>query len=100
MGFLKLPFLAMAMATATFGCSSDCDVVSYVDGMLVDYRDFTGCEWVIESDKLLLEPVNVYDFSLDLTDSLKVRFAYAEDDNQKSACRVGTVVRLLDIYEK
>lgn len=100
MKFLIFPVLTIAMVTATLGCSSDGDVVKYNDGMLVDYRDFTGCEWVIESDRLLLEPVNVYDFKLDLTDSLKVRFAYVEDDDQKSACRVGTVVRLLDIYEK
>ncbi|MBR5644230.1 MAG: hypothetical protein IKW77_08585 [Salinivirgaceae bacterium] len=100
MGFLKLPVLAMAITSATLGCSTDGDVAKYVDGMLVDYSAFDGCGWVLESSDGLLEPLNISDFSFDLTDSLKVRFAYVEADNQRSECRVGTVVSLLDIYEK
>lgn len=100
MGFLKISVLALAITAAGFGCSEDSDVARYVDGMLIDYTAFDGCGWVIDSDKQLFEPLNVNDFALDLADSLKVRFAYVEDDDQKSSCRVGTVISLLDIYEK
>ena len=103
MGLLKLSVLAMAVSAAGFGCSADSDVARYVDGMLIDYTAFDGCGWVIDSDRQLFEPININDTNIvkfNLTDSLTVRFAYVEDDNQRSECRVGTVVRLLDIYEK
>ena len=92
----------MAITAATIGCTTDNDVVSYVDGLLVDYSAFDGCGWVLESSDGLLEPVNIFDttFKINLTDSLKVRFAYVETDNQRSECRVGTVVKLIDIYSK
>jgi len=100
MGLLKISVLAGAISTASLGCSTDSDVARYVDGMLIDYTAFDGCGWVIDSDKQLFEPLNVNEFAIDLSDSLRVRFAYVEDDDQKSSCRVGTVIRLLDIYEK
>ena len=100
MGLLKISVLAGAISAASLGCSKDADVARYVDGLLIDYTAFDGCGWVIDSDKQLFEPLNVNEFAIDLSDSLRVRFAYAEDDDQKSSCRVGTVIRLLDIYEK
>ena len=101
MGFLKYPVLAMAMATASLGCSSDGDVVKYNDGMLVDYSKFTGCGWVIESDNERFEPTNLdkFDSVIVLIDSMKVRFAYVEEDDQTSSCMVGPVVKLIDIYQ-
>ena len=100
MGFLKISVLTLALSAAALGCTEDGDVARYVDGMLVDYTAFDGCGWVIDSDNQLFEPLNVNEFAIDLTDSLRVRFAYVEDDDQKSDCRVGTVISLLDIYEK
>ena len=102
MGFLKISVLAAAISVVGFGCSTDGDVARYVDGMLVDLSEF-GCGWVIDSDRQLFEPTNIDDTNIvkfNLTDSLIVRFAYVEADNQRSECRVGTVVSLLDIYEK
>ena len=103
MGFSKLSVWMMVVSAAIFGCSTDSDVARYVDGMLIDYTAFDGCGWVIDSDRQLFEPMNIDDTNIvkfNLTDSLTVRFAYVEDDNQRSECRVGTVIRLLDIYEK
>ena len=101
MGLLKLPVLTMAITAATLGCSSDDDVVKYNDGMLVDYSKFTGCGWVIESDNERFEPTNLdkFDTVIVLIDSMKVRFACVEEDDQTSSCMVGTVVRLIDIYQ-
>ena len=100
MGFLKISVLTLALSAASFGCSNDNDVARYVDGMLVDYTAFDGCGWVIDSDNQLFEPLNIEDtcFRIHLVDSVKVRFAYTEDVDQKSLCRVGTVIKLLDIY--
>ena len=98
MGFLKISVLAAAISVVGFGCSTDGDVARYVDGMLIDLSEF-GCKWVLEVPDDRLEPNNISEFSIDLTDSLKVRFAYVEDDDQTSECFF-TVVRLLDIYEK
>lgn len=99
MGLLKISVLAGAISTASFGCSENGDVARYVDGMLVDYTKYTGCGWVLELPDDRLEPININDFKLDLTDSLKVRFAYVVDNDSISECHL-TVVRLLDIYEK
>ncbi len=100
MGLLKISVLAGAISTASLGCSTDSDVARYVDGMLIDYTAFDGCGWVIDSDNQLFEPTNIDDtcFRIHLVDSVKVRFAYTEDEDQKSLCRVGTVIKLLDIY--
>ena len=99
MGLLKLSVLAMAVLAAGFGCSTDGDVVKYSDGMLVDYSKFAGCGWIIESDNDRFEPTNLdkFDTIIVLTDSMKVRFACVEEDDQTSGCMVGTVVKLIDI---
>ena len=100
MGLLKLSVLALAVSAAGFGCSADSDVVKYNDGMLVDYSKFTGCGWIIETDRQPFEPTNIDDTNIvkfNLIDSMKVRFACVEEDDQTSGCMVGTVVKLIDI---
>lgn len=101
MSIIKISALALVLVFSS-ACTSDDDgcAVEYVDGMLIDMGKFDGCGWVLEYDGCMLEPSNLNQFNLTLTDSLSVRFAYAVSKEQVSACMVGTVVDLLDIYEK
>lgn len=101
MSIIKISALALVLVFSS-ACTSDDDgcAVEYVDGMLIDMGKFDGCGWVVEYDNCMLEPTNLDEFNIDLADSMSVRFAYAVSKEQVSACMVGTVVDLLDIYEK
>ena len=102
MGIIRLSILTAMLLSVGAGCSVDSDAAlyEYVDGQLVDMTKFKGCGWVIEYDGYTLEPMNIDDFSIELTDSVRVRFAYDIADNQNSECMMGTVVKLIDIYRK
>jgi hypothetical protein len=69
-------------------------------GLLMDWSSFDGCGWVIElknSDHTILEPNNLLQFNITLTDSMLVKFVYEVDADQSSSCMAGTVVHLLEI---
>lgn len=102
MNIIKISVIVALLSFFGFGCSTDNekDSYEYVDGLLVDMHKFDGCGWVIVYDRSTLEPTNLDQFSLALVDSTTVRFVYLECKDQVSACMMGTVVDLLDIYEK
>lgn len=102
MNIIKISAVTALLSISGFGCSTDSekDSYAYVDGLLVDMGKFDGCGWVVEYDNCMLEPTNLDEFNIDLADSMSVRFAYVVSKDQVSACMIGTVVDLLDIYEK
>lgn len=69
-------------------------------GILMNWSKFDGCGWVIELDNhdhTILEPNNLGQFPITLTDSLPVNFTYEIAPNQSSSCMAGTVVKIIDI---
>jgi len=78
---------------------------SLIKGTLKDYTGLDGCGWVIVLDKTendgttKLEPTNLGDFGVTMTDGQKVKLTYT-DVNAASVCMVGKVVKLQSIQNR
>jgi len=87
------------------GCASDDDSdagleIHQESGMLIDISKFEGCGWVFQYDNYILEPQNLSDFDITLTDSMPVDIRYYVLQDQKTTCKMGLVVCLVDIEKQ
>ncbi len=90
--FFILIMLAAALLLA--GCPAD----NCPDGDKAVLRDLTGldgCRWVFElEDGQRLEPINLHEFDIELTDRQKVKISYTEATDMMSICMVGKMVNI------
>jgi hypothetical protein len=98
---ILLSFVCIVMGLLFSECSKNDHAGSDLDsGILMDWSKFDGCGWVIELDNhdhTILEPDNLSQFSIDLTDSLSVKISYYINPDQSSSCMAGTVIHLNEI---
>lgn len=100
--FSVMLFLTAVVLVSFNRCSKDEETKDgMLSGILLNWSGFDGCGWVIElDDNQYVEPRNLTDFNLTLTDSMQVSLRYHIADNQASDCMAGTVVDLIEIVEK
>lgn len=79
------------------------DVALKGTGILKNMTGFDGCGWVIQFDKNgtkeILEPNNLDEFKMILTDGQKVDFSYYKTTSP-SICMVGEVIKLASLTNK
>jgi hypothetical protein len=79
------------------------DLPLKASGTLKNLTGLDGCGWVVEINEngatKRLEPTNLNDFSVTLTDGQKVRLSYVEKE-AASVCMVGPVVQLVTIQDE
>lgn len=67
---------------------------------LRDLTGLDGCTWIIElTDGSRLEPVNLNDFDISLSDGLSICIEYQERTDLASICMVGQIIELTSLTE-
>ncbi|MBC7913503.1 MAG: hypothetical protein H7Y07_05200 [Pyrinomonadaceae bacterium] len=98
---IKLVFSLLAMVLL-FSCEKGDEPVK-VSGTLKNLTGLDGCGWIIEIKQnesiKKLEPTNLSDFNVTLTNGQKVSLSYNET-NTVSICMVGQVVQLISIQNE
>lgn len=65
------------------------------EGTLKDLTGLDGCGWIIQlSDSTKLEPINLDDFDIELTENKTVCIKFHERKDLGSYCMVGKVVEI------
>ncbi len=91
----------LLMAIILIGCQDDePTAVGCTNAKLVDATGLERCSWLIELlDGTRLEPTNLNDFDLTLTDNLPVCVEFVETNNIASTCMAGIIVEITSIEE-
>ena len=72
-----------------------------VNGTLKDYNGLDGCTWIIELDNgEKLQPVNLLELNIGLTDGKKVTVTYDEVKDMSGICMTGIMVSVKTIEER
>ncbi|MDW3197264.1 MAG: hypothetical protein R8G66_33105 [Cytophagales bacterium] len=91
----------LLIAIIFIGCKDDEPNLDCASGTLFNETGFDGCGWVIQlDDDTTLEPINLDDFEIELTEGLPVCVEYIEVDNLFSICMVGRIVEITSIIER
>lgn len=80
-----------------FSCNKNednlCD--GFHQGILKDMTGLDGCGWMIQVDNLImLEPINLDDFAIELETGISVCFTYLERNDLGSYCMSGQIVEI------
>jgi len=100
--FTSMKHLLMLCVSVTLCC---CKANHLVSGRLKNLTGLDGCSWVIELDAAdkngnkNLEPLNLDQFKITLTEGQKVKLRYKEV-NAMSICMAGKPVQIEVISEK
>lgn len=105
-GICRISILAILILAviAVSGCRKN-TCLNPVSGQLKNLTGLDGCGWVIQLNQKdpdgldKLEPVNLDNFNVTLTDGQRVEFTYKEV-YAGSICMVGRVVELKSIKDK
>ncbi|MCX6240163.1 MAG: hypothetical protein NTY07_21920 [Bacteroidia bacterium] len=85
----------IALSLLLFSCEKVIKQDNLQTGILKNLTGLDGCGWIIQlSDNTKIEPVNLADFEIELTENLKVILKYHERTDLGSYCMVGKVVEL------
>ena len=72
----------------------------WVDAILVNKTGFDGCGWVLLLNDTHLEPTNLKDFDIELTDGKPVSVKYVAATDMMSICMIGMIVNIEKIKER
>ena len=98
--FVLQGFLIVLIALMLYGCSGMASCSNGKTGKLVDSSGLDGCGWLIElGNGDYLQPLNLKDHKLQLSDGMSVKFDYDEIDTMGGICMKGKIVRLSCIRE-
>ncbi len=90
----KIILLVILIISLSISGCHKCHLYNLVDGTIVR-KSVDGCTWLIQLDNnSLLEPTNLNNFKVTVSDGQKVRLSYSENKNQMSICMMGTIVDL------
>lgn len=77
-----------------FGCSKHTACSNAVSGTMKNRSGLDGCQWVIEANDKVYEPMNLHDFNSELlVDNTKVVFSF-ESFPVASICMMGETIKL------
>jgi len=98
---MKYEVVLGLLCMSIFACSpSDKSGLLPLSGTLRDYTGLDGCTWVIQMpDGSLLEPVNLGEFNIALTDNAPIVFT-CDTVPLGSICMVGPVIQITSVIQK
>ncbi|PCJ89585.1 MAG: hypothetical protein COA57_01580 [Flavobacteriales bacterium] len=74
-------------------CNKDDDLCAQT-GIVKNYLGQDGCNFVIESDGQVFEPININDWGLQIYDGQKVNFSY-QIASSPGSCAIGVAITLM-----
>lgn len=88
------------IAIILIGCQEDEPEAGCTFGTIVDATGLDGCGWIIElNDGTRLEPTNLEDFEITLSDGRLICMEYEEATDLNSFCMVGKMVEIASIVD-
>ena len=94
-------FLLICILSFSFSCKK-CNPPAddAVAATLHDYTGLDGCTWVIKTSDDVLEPMNLGEFDIQLSEGKKIWIKYHLVDDMASICMVGPIVKLEGVWER
>ena len=90
----------LLLVVTLVGCSKHTSCSNALEGTMKNRSGLDGCQWVIEANNKVYEPMNLHDFNNELlVDNTKVVFSY-EAFPVASICMMGETIKLNCLEKK